>query len=215
MKSLILYPLLLLCLLLACPPLRAQKGSEGRKEAEEVESLKKVVPRKRAGKADSQLRIDLLLRMADGARATAPNKALDYVAEALALSISGNNLRGEAISYQTLGDINYDQALYGKAAENYRKALEVFDRAGHHDLAYPVKIRLADALEAGGNYPAALAQWEEVQQEAAATGRPEGRGTGQNGHGPPARQAGQGRPGPQRVPGGAQARRAAGATTKG
>ncbi|CAA9319580.1 MAG: hypothetical protein AVDCRST_MAG56-6830 [uncultured Cytophagales bacterium] len=179
MKSLILYPLLLLCLLLACPPLRAQKGGEGKKErteSEEVEAkplLKKAIPGKRAGKADSQLRIDLLLRMADGARSTAPNQALDYVAEALALSISGNNLRGEAVSYQTLGDINYGQALYGKAAENYRKALEVFGRAGHHDLAYPVKIRLADALEAGGNYPAALAQWEAVQQEAAATGRPE------------------------------------------
>src|SRR5687767_14422394 len=136
MKSLIRYPLLLLCLLLACPPLRAQKGNESKKEGEATEaaeampSRKKAAPRKRSGKVDAASRIDQLLRMAGDARTTAPDKALDYVAEALALSISGNHPRGEAVSYQTLGDINYDQALYGKAAENYRKALEVFGRAG-------------------------------------------------------------------------------------
>jgi hypothetical protein len=168
MKRLALFPLLL-CLLLACPPLLAQKEKEGKA----MPAQKKASSKLRTFRVDAESRVMDLLRMAGDARAKEPNKALDYVAEALALSISGNNVRGEATSYQTLGDINYDQALYGKAADNYRQALTVFARAGHADLAYPVKKRLADALEAGGDYPGALTQWEQVQQEATATGRAE------------------------------------------
>ncbi len=169
MKPLALFPLLLLCLL-AAAPLRAQQG----KEAEAAPSRKKASPKMRSLAAvDATSRVMHLLQLADEARAKAPNQALDYVAEALSLSISGNNLRGEAVSYQTLGDINYDQALYAKAIENYRKALAVAARLGDPDLAYPVKKRLADALEAAGDYPAAIVQWNEVQQEATVTSRSE------------------------------------------
>ncbi|MBD0257966.1 MAG: histidine kinase [Cytophagales bacterium] len=174
MKRLALFPLPLLCLLLAGLPLLAQDGAKkAESEQKEVSPKMRSLKSLRSKAADAASRVMHLLSLADEARTKEPNKALDYVAEALSLSISGNNLRGEAISYQTLGDINSDQALYGKAVENYRKALAVSTRLGDPDLAYPVKKRLADALEAAGDYPAALVQWDEVQQEATVFSRPE------------------------------------------
>jgi TolA-binding protein len=72
-----------------------------------------------------------------------------------------------------LGNINYQQGLYAKAAESYRKSLDGFRALREGPYAYEVKKKLAMALEASGEQTQALALWSEVQQEATAASRAE------------------------------------------
>jgi len=158
-----------LWLLLCGPILLAQdekKEKSVKSEVKKKERLSKL-PSKRGHVVSS------LLKRAESLSEKAPGKALDLVAEALAASINQNDALGEAQSYQTLGNINYQQALYAKAAESYRKSLDGFRALNENQAAYEVKKKLATALEASGDQAQALTLWTEVQQEAEAASRAE------------------------------------------
>jgi tetratricopeptide (TPR) repeat protein len=167
MKLTLSYLFLLIGLLCYSPRLLAQepaKKSEIRKKDAKVSKLRSP----KRGNA-----VAPLLKQAEAASIQQPQKALDYVAEALAISINEDDALGEAQSYQTLGNINQQQGLYTKAVESYRKALDGFGMLGEKGLAYEVKKKLAASLEANGEQAPALAMWTEVQQEATATSRAE------------------------------------------
>jgi tetratricopeptide (TPR) repeat protein len=160
----------LLWLLLAEPMLLAQDGKKEKVVKPEVAKKagpSKLLPSKRGHVVSS------LLKRAESLRTQEPGKALDLVAEALAASINQNDALGEARSYQTLGNINYQQALYPKAAESYRKSLDGFKALKENQAAYEVKKKLAMALEASGEQAQALTLWTEVQQEATVASRAE------------------------------------------
>ncbi len=155
--------LLMIFLLVNVPVVFGQKEMKSKKQAPETkENFSKKLSTRQAD------RVSPLLRQAESISSSDPNKALDFVAEALSLSLSENDRRGEARSYQTLGNINHAQGLYGKAAENYQKSLEIFTAVGDNASAYEVRKKLGAALEANQQYALALTQWNEVQQLASA-----------------------------------------------
>ncbi|MES2733758.1 MAG: histidine kinase [Bacteroidota bacterium] len=142
---------------------KSHKAVELKKKGEATNSNSRL-----SKKADQ---VDVLLNRAEQISAQEPKKALDYIAEALALSINENNARGEAQTYQTLGNINYEQGLFAKAVENYRKCMEGFSALGDASARYEARRKLAAALEANGETANALAQWNEVLQEATTSAR--------------------------------------------
>lgn len=175
--------LLLLCfLMLSGPILFAQekkvgKASSKKGEAAPVEKSQPEVRTKLksfgSNLVQQAIQVEKLLSQAEKVSAQEPKKALDYVAEALSLSINQNYAKGEALSYRTLGDINYQQALYAKSVENYQKSLEGFKTLGESTLVYETKKKLAAALEATNQYASALNFWKEIQQDALLKARPE------------------------------------------
>ncbi len=133
MKHKAIYLLLTAFLFLNIPMVYGQKEIRSKKQAPES---KKESSSLRYSKKEDADRVGPLLRQAEKASATEPKKALDFVAEALSLSINENDRSGEARSYQTLGNINYAQGLYSKAVENYQKSLEVFTAIGDNAWRY-------------------------------------------------------------------------------
>lgn len=79
-----------------------------------------------------------------------PKEALDEVETALRLSYKTGSKRGEAYSYQTLGNIHFELGNYDKAIDYDKKALDEFKKLGDSKGEYLVYKHLASAQEAKG-----------------------------------------------------------------
>lgn len=59
-----------------------------------------------------------------------PSRSFDYVEKALTQSLKSRDKKGEAISYQSLGRINYNLNQFDLAIDYYQKALSLFESLG-------------------------------------------------------------------------------------
>lgn len=85
-----------------------------------------------------------------------PKLALSFLEQALSMSIREGNKKGEALSYSTLGKINYAQGLFSKAVEFYQKSLHAFEILKDKNNALEARKNMGQAYEGSGDYERAL-----------------------------------------------------------
>jgi tetratricopeptide (TPR) repeat protein len=85
-----------------------------------------------------------------------PERSLERVKEALAQSLSDNNVQGEARCYQLLGDINMDIEEWKLALENYSTAYNILS------IHYPKHAELSNILRGLGNASLKLGAYDEA-----------------------------------------------------
>ena len=114
----------------------------------------------------SQRELDDLLNRAEALRAEAPNRALDLIKDALAISIVRQDVLAESRCYNLMGEINLGIEEWKLALENFTTSGNKLDEAGlegtrekHQALA-----GLAKASIALKNFPAALRYLEELRK---------------------------------------------------
>lgn len=111
---------------------------------------------KKTKRVDPSKKIFDLINQANQLAEKTPEKALDYVENALELSFKLKNKRGEGYSYNSLGAINYQLDRYGIAIENYQKAINIFQALGDEQGLYNSYKHQAMAYDASGNSDKAL-----------------------------------------------------------
>lgn len=104
--------------------------------------------------------VNNLLQHAEHTAANDPQKALDYLEEALSISLKEGDKTGEANTYMVLGNLNMKQNLYAQAINFYSKALRIFQEEKNYTQTMSTKKALGQAYEKNKNYTQALEQYQ-------------------------------------------------------
>ncbi|MDB5272332.1 MAG: histidine kinase [Chitinophagaceae bacterium] len=107
-----------------------------------------------------------LLQKAESISPKDPNAALDYLEEALNISLKEGDKIGEANTYVVLGNLNVNQTLYVQAINFYTKALLIFQKENKRAQALSLREQLGEAYEKNKNYDEALNQYTNGHLEA-------------------------------------------------
>jgi len=110
--------------------------------------------------------VNSLLDNAEKASEAEPEKALDYLDEALKTSIQQGDKIGEANTYITLGNINAQQGLYTQAITFYTKALPLYQTEKQYKQITSTRKLLGEAYEKNKQYTLALEQYKIALKEA-------------------------------------------------
>ena len=113
--------------------------------------------------------INSLLDNAEKASEAEPEKALDYLDEALKTSIQQGDKIGEANTYITLGNINAQQGLYTQAITFYNKALPLYQIEKQYKQITSTRKIIGEAYEKNRQYSLALEQYKIALKEAEAS----------------------------------------------
>lgn len=96
------------------------------------------------------------------------NSAIEKVQEALTISFSIKNKRGEGFSYQTLGVVFYQKQNYAEAIGYYEKAKAIFKQLDDKVAYFKTVKYLAQAYEANKAYTLAEKEYQEYLELALA-----------------------------------------------
>jgi tetratricopeptide (TPR) repeat protein len=116
----------------------------------------------------STYQADDYLKMAEAVKRENPSKAIDYVTEALSLSIKNNDEIGQANSFRVLAAINYQQGLYKNAILHADKGLKLFMKMKGGGGSQETEIRklLAMSYEGNKDFEEALGQYAILEKNA-------------------------------------------------
>lgn len=89
-----------------------------------------------SGKPDSDQKIFLWINAASKISESNPSKAVDYIEEALKLSLKLDNIRGEAYCYNSLGGLQFTLGNFKKSVKHYKNALTLFEGFENTEIGY-------------------------------------------------------------------------------
>jgi tetratricopeptide (TPR) repeat protein len=107
-----------------------------------------------------------LIKKAEALADKDPKKALEYLDQALNKSLKEGNKQGEAMSYATLGKINYKQGLYAQSSNFFLKAISVYQGLGDKAGIIDTRKNLGQAYLGSSNFEKALEQYNLALSEA-------------------------------------------------
>ncbi len=110
--------------------------------------------------------VTLLLQKAEKVSIKDPKEALDYLEQALSISLKEGDKLGEANTYVVLGNLNFKQKLYAQAINFYNKSLIIYEKENQPALLLKTRKRLGEAYENNSAYDNALAQYKEGLKKA-------------------------------------------------
>lgn len=110
--------------------------------------------------------VPLLLQKAESISEKDPKAALDYLEQALSISLQEGDKLGEANTYVVLGNLNSNQKLYAQAINFYGKAIPLFEKEKQAALVLKTRKQLGGAYEKNSAYDNALDQYKKGLQEA-------------------------------------------------
>lgn len=110
--------------------------------------------------------VPLLLQKAEKVFVNDPNEALDYLEEALSISLQEGDKLGEANTYIILANLNSKQKLYAQAINFYTKAFTIYEKEKQATLLLKTRKQLGDAYENNAAYDNALEQYKKGLKEA-------------------------------------------------
>lgn len=110
--------------------------------------------------------VPLLLQKAESVSAKDPKEALDYLEQALSMSLKEGDKLGEANTYVVLGNLNVKQKLYAQAINFYSKALILYEKEKQGALLLRTRKQLGEAYENNAAYDNALDQYKKGLKEA-------------------------------------------------
>lgn len=85
---------------------------------------------------DSDKKIFKWINAANNISESNPSKAVDYIEEALKLSLKLDNIRGEAYCYNSLGGLQFTMGNYSKSVKYYKSALTLFEGFENTEIGY-------------------------------------------------------------------------------
>lgn len=91
-----------------------------------------------------------------------PNRSFDYIEQALKGSLESQDKKGEALSYQVLGNINLNLNQSDLAISYYNKAAAIFNSIQNQNQLYQTYNSLANACYQNNDYTNALYYYKEV-----------------------------------------------------
>lgn len=109
-----------------------------------------------SAKKDDNNKIFLWINAANNISESNPSKAIDYIEEALKLSLKLKNIRGEAYCYNSLGGLNFTLGKYQKSVKYYQDALTLFDGLEKEIGYYSSLKNIGASYEKLGNYETAI-----------------------------------------------------------
>lgn len=89
-----------------------------------------------SGKPDSDQKIFLWINAANKISESNPAKAVDYIEEALKLSLKLDNIRGEAYCYNSLGALQFTLGNFKKSVKHYNNAMTLFEGFENTEIGY-------------------------------------------------------------------------------
>ncbi|MDF2454962.1 MAG: tetratricopeptide repeat protein [Cytophagaceae bacterium] len=110
--------------------------------------------------------VALLLQKAESLSDKDPKAALDYLEQALSISLQEGDKIGEANTYVVLGNLNSKQKLYAQAINFYGKALPLFEKEKQTALVLKTRKHLGAVYEKNSAYDNALDQYKKGLKEA-------------------------------------------------
>ncbi len=93
-----------------------------------------------------------------------PTKSFDFIEKALTNSLETRNKNGEALSYQSLGRINFNLNQFDLAIDYYFKALHIFESLNNQDEIHNTYWLLANAYQQINDYENALIYYKNFLQ---------------------------------------------------
>jgi tetratricopeptide (TPR) repeat protein len=101
-------------------------------QAQQVDSIFTAI----SNKPDSDEKIFLWINAANEISESDPSNAVDYIEEALKLSLKLDNIRGEAYCYNSLGGLNFTLGKFKKSVKHYKNALTLFEGFEDSEIGY-------------------------------------------------------------------------------
>ncbi|MFN3405610.1 MAG: tetratricopeptide repeat protein [Cytophagaceae bacterium] len=101
-----------------------------------------------------------LIQKADNISKKDPKAALDYLEQALSMSLKEEDKQAEAATYSALGKLNLQQGLYTQSVEFYNKSLSIYTGLKDTRAAFEARKNTGIAFEKGGNLDKALEQYK-------------------------------------------------------
>lgn len=92
-------------------------------------------------KPDNNDKIFLWINAANDISEKKPGLAVDYIEEALKLSLKLDNVRGEAYCYNSLGGLNFTLGNFKKSVKYYKNALTLFEGFEEKEIGYYSSIK--------------------------------------------------------------------------
>lgn len=129
---------------------------------------RKTVPSSKRMEIKQETSIPLLLQKAEKVSVKDPKEALNYLEEALSISLQEGDKLGEANTYVVLGNLNSKQKLYAQAVNFYTKALSIYEKEKQTALVLKTRKHLGEAYESNSAYDNALEQYKKGLAEAEA-----------------------------------------------
>ncbi|MDB5256028.1 MAG: tetratricopeptide repeat protein [Chitinophagaceae bacterium] len=120
---------------------------------------KKVMSSSNRYSSKQETSVPLLLQRAEKVSAKDPKEALDYLEQALSISLQEGDKLGEANTYVVLGNLNSRQKLYAQAANFYTKAIPLYQKEGQTSLVVKSRKLLGAVYETNKQYDLALDQY--------------------------------------------------------
>lgn len=127
---------------------------------------KKMKSASRSFSIKQEMNVPLLLQKAEQVSAKDPKVALDYLEQALSLSLQEGDKLGEANTYIVLGNLNAKQKLFAQAINFYAKALPIYEKEKQAALILKTRKQLGQAYENNSAYDNALDQYKKGLKEA-------------------------------------------------
>ena len=125
----------------------------------------KVAP-SRSYRSNQEVNVPLLLQKAETVSVKDPKVALDYLEQALSISLQEGDKIGEANTYVVLGNLNAKQKLFAQAVNFYTKALVLYEIEKQTTLVLKTRKQVGDAYEKNAAYDNALEQYKKGLKEA-------------------------------------------------
>lgn len=124
----------------------------------------KTAPSKSYG-SRQEATVPSLLQKAEQISAKDPKASLDYLEQALSISLKEGDKLGEANTYAVLGNLNSKQKLYAQAINFYTKALSIYEKEKQTSLLLNTRKQLGNAYELNKEYDSALDQYKKGLKE--------------------------------------------------
>jgi two-component system LytT family sensor kinase len=120
----------------------------------------------RSYSSKQEVSVPLLLQQAEKVSVKDPKVALDYLEQALSISLQEGDKIGEANTYVVLGNLNAKQKLFAQAANFYNKALVLYEKEKQTALVLKTRKQVGEAYEKNSAYDNALDQYKKGLKEA-------------------------------------------------
>ncbi len=115
---------------------------------------------------DNAAKIFSWINAANELSETEPKKALDYIEEALKLSLSLKNIRGEAYAYNSLGALNFTIEKYKQSIKYFENSITLFEGLENEKGYYSSMKFIGAAHEKKEDYSAAIKYYTQFLQMA-------------------------------------------------
>ncbi|HEY8400572.1 MAG TPA: tetratricopeptide repeat protein [Cytophagaceae bacterium] len=111
--------------------------------------------------SSSKLDIYALINKAERVADKDPKAALEYIEQALSISIQEKDRAGEAAAYKALGNINLKKSLYAQSIDAFQKALHVYQELKNRAELIESYKGLGMGYEGYGNYDKAIEHYKQ------------------------------------------------------